>query len=71
MPRRLQMEFMQTVQRVMDVAGKELTAADLWRLFVREYGVETAQSLQNRVLEEEGEGRQRFRGAARRSAVGC
>jgi 2-isopropylmalate synthase len=31
MPRRLQMEFMQTVQGVMDGAGKELTAADLWR----------------------------------------
>jgi 2-isopropylmalate synthase len=56
MPRRLQMEFMQTVQRVMDVAGKELTAADLWELFVREYGIETAQSLQHRVIEEEGEG---------------
>jgi len=56
MPRRLQMEFMQTVQRVMDVAGKELTAADLWQLFVREYGIEAAHSLQHRVLEEEGEG---------------
>jgi 2-isopropylmalate synthase len=56
MPRRLQMEFMQAVQRVMDVAGKELTAADLWDLFVREYGIEAAQSLQHRVIEEEGEG---------------
>jgi len=56
MPRRLQMEFMQTVQRVMDVAGKELTAADLWELFVREYGLEAAHSLQHRVIEEEGEG---------------
>jgi len=56
MPRRLQMEFSQTVQRVMDVAGKELTAADLWQLFVREYGIESVQALQHRVLQEEGKG---------------
>ena len=56
MPRRLQMEFMQAVQRVMDVAGKELTAADLYALFEREYGLKTVQALQHRVLEEQGEG---------------
>lgn len=56
MPRRLQMEFMQTVQRVMDVAGKELSAADLYGLFEREYGLETVQALQHRVLEEQGDG---------------
>ncbi len=56
MPRRLQMEFMQTVQRVMDVAGKELTAADLYALFEREYGLKTVQALQHRVLEAQGEG---------------
>ena len=39
LPRRLQIEFSQVVQRVMDVAGKELTAADLWQLFEREYGL--------------------------------
>ncbi|RYE56293.1 MAG: 2-isopropylmalate synthase, partial [Hyphomicrobiales bacterium] len=56
MPRRLQMEFMQAVQRVMDVGGKELSAADLYALFEREYGLKTVQALQHRVLEEEGEG---------------
>ncbi|GER16046.1 2-isopropylmalate synthase [compost metagenome] len=56
MPRRLQMEFMQVVQRVMDVGGKELTAADLWQIFVNEYGIETAKALQHRVIQEEGEG---------------
>ncbi|MEJ8858026.1 2-isopropylmalate synthase [Variovorax robiniae] len=56
MPRRLQMEFMQTVQRVMDVAGKELSAADLYALFEREYGLKTVHALQHRVLEEQGEG---------------
>jgi 2-isopropylmalate synthase len=37
MPRRLQIEFSQVVQRVMDTDGKELTASDLWQLFEREY----------------------------------
>ena len=56
MPRRLQMEFMQAVQRVMDVAGKELSAADLYALFEREYGLNTVQALRHRVLEAQGEG---------------
>ncbi|MBC7680766.1 MAG: 2-isopropylmalate synthase [Ferruginibacter sp.] len=38
LPRRLQIEFSQIVQAVMDGAGKELTAQDLWALFEREYG---------------------------------
>ena len=38
LPRRLQIEFSQVVQAVMDGAGKELTAKDLWALFEREYG---------------------------------
>jgi 2-isopropylmalate synthase len=37
LPRRLQIEFSQAVQRVMDLDGHELTAADLWRLFEHEY----------------------------------
>lgn len=37
LPRRLQIEFSQAVQREMDASGKELTAADLWELFQREY----------------------------------
>jgi 2-isopropylmalate synthase len=56
LPRRLQMEFSQIVQRVMDVAGKELTAADLWKLFEGEYHLQTAAGPQHRVLEEVGEG---------------
>jgi 2-isopropylmalate synthase len=38
LPRRLQIEFSQVVQAVMDDAGKELTAQDLWDLFQCEYG---------------------------------
>ena len=40
LPRRLQIEFSQVVQGVMDATGKELTAQDLWLLFDREYGVQ-------------------------------
>ncbi len=39
LPRRLQIEFSQVVQRVMDEQGKELTAAQLWRIFELEYGL--------------------------------
>ena len=38
LPRRLQIEFSRVVQAVMDDAGKELTAAQLWEIFEREYG---------------------------------
>ena len=37
LPRRLQIEFSQVVQSVMDDLGTELTAADIWAIFAREY----------------------------------
>jgi 2-isopropylmalate synthase len=40
LPRRLQMEFSRRVQAVMDAEGRELSAADLWALFDREYRLE-------------------------------
>jgi 2-isopropylmalate synthase len=42
LPRRLQIEFSQVVQAVMDDQGKELSAADLWAIFQREYGIDSA-----------------------------
>jgi 2-isopropylmalate synthase len=39
LPRRLQIEFSQVVQAVMDDSGKELTAPELWTIFEREYGI--------------------------------
>jgi 2-isopropylmalate synthase len=39
LPRRLQIEFSQVVQAVMDLDGKELTAKDLWALFEHEYAL--------------------------------
>ena len=37
MSRQVQVEFSQTVQQVMDAQGKELSAAELWVLYQREY----------------------------------
>ncbi len=39
LPRRLQIEFSQVVQSVMDDSGKELSAGDIWQIFEREYGL--------------------------------
>jgi 2-isopropylmalate synthase len=52
LPRRLQIEFSQVVQTVMDATGKELTAQDLFELFEREYGVKSIPAPQHQVLEE-------------------
>lgn len=56
MPRRLQIEFSQAVQRVMDVQGTELSAADLWDIFTREYSIDQASPLQRHVARAEGDG---------------
>lgn len=39
LPRRLQIEFSQVVQAVMDDTGKEQSAADIWGIFEREYAL--------------------------------
>ncbi|MBW7833196.1 MAG: 2-isopropylmalate synthase [Simplicispira suum] len=62
MPRRLQIEFMQVVQGVMDVAGTELSAANIYALFEREYGLATVQALSNRVLEAQADASVLLRG---------
>ena len=54
LPRRLQIEFSQVVQREMDASGKELSATDLWELFQREYGVNTVKAPQYRLSEADG-----------------
>ena len=51
LPRRLQIEFSQVVQTVMDTTGKELTAQDLYALFEREYGVLDIAAPTHQVLE--------------------
>jgi 2-isopropylmalate synthase len=52
LPRRLQIEFSQVVQTVMDATGKELRAQDLFALFEREYGVRSIAAPTHQVLEE-------------------
>ena len=52
LPRRLQIEFSQVVQTVMDATGKELTAHDIFDLFEREYGVHSIVAPSHMVLEE-------------------
>ncbi|MGE0329506.1 MAG: 2-isopropylmalate synthase [Ramlibacter sp.] len=54
LPRRLQIEFSQVVQAVMDTDGKELTAQDLWNLFEREYGLQAVPSPAHKVVEAAG-----------------
>ncbi len=58
LPRRLQIEFSQAVQAVMDDSGKELVAADIWRIFECEYGLGDAgrNAVSNPVIAEQGDG---------------
>ncbi|MEJ5989155.1 2-isopropylmalate synthase [Ramlibacter sp. PS3R-8] len=51
LPRRLQIEFSQAVQTVMDASGKELNAQALWSLFEGEYRIGQA-AVQHQVLEQ-------------------
>jgi 2-isopropylmalate synthase len=58
LPRRLQIEFSQVVQKVMDEQGKELSAADIWSIFQREYATDDAERAQvlNPVIAERADG---------------
>ncbi|MEY4562372.1 MAG: hypothetical protein RLZZ618_1649 [Pseudomonadota bacterium] len=62
LPRRLQIEFSQVVQAVMDDAGKELTAADIWGIFEREYGL-AQKAVSHPVLTEGADGQVRLAAA--------
>ena len=55
LPRRLQIEFSQVVQGVMDATGKELTAQDLFTLFEKEYGLQSIDTPQRLVIQETGQ----------------
>ena len=52
LPRRLQIEFSQVVQRVMDASGKELTGFDLFTLFETEYGVRSTLAPEHLVVDQ-------------------
>ncbi len=59
LPRRLQIEFSQVVQGVMDATGKELTAQDIYQLFEREYGLRSVAAPRTQVQEVDGQVRMR------------
>jgi len=67
LPRRLQIEFSQVVQAVLDDRGKELTAAQLWRIFELEYGLadDAVASVSHISITEQGEHGVRVRADAR------
>ena len=52
LPRRLQIEFSQVVQGVMDDSGKELTAQDIWQLFENEYGIGRIPAPSHHIVDE-------------------
>ena len=60
LPRRLQIEFSSSVQAVMDVQGKELSAADIWALFAEAYQLAPGQvGVDQQHIDETGDGRVR------------
>ena len=63
LPRRLQIEFSQVVQKVMDANGKELSAADIWAIFQREYATHDRMRAQvaHPVVTEQPDGSSRLR----------
>jgi 2-isopropylmalate synthase len=61
LPRRLQIEFSTTVQAVMDAQGRELSAADLWQIFERAYGLDQPARLDHQEITEQPGGRVRLR----------
>ncbi len=65
LPRRLQIEFSAAVQAVMDVQGRELSAADLHAIFEREYGLDQPALLDHQVITELAGGRVRLRATLR------
>ena len=69
LPRRLQIEFSSSVQAVMDVQGKELSAADIWALFAEAYHLDDSQlRIDHQHIDEQADGRVRL--AVRLSAAG-
>ncbi len=54
LPRRLQIEFSQSVQAVMDASGKELTANDIYSVFEKEYGI-AAVAVSRHAMSEEAD----------------
>lgn len=59
LPRRLQIDFSQAVQKVMDAQGREVTAEDIWRIFQAEYGLDEGGARLAHAVQTEVSGRVR------------
>jgi 2-isopropylmalate synthase len=64
LPRRLQIEFSTAVQAVMDADGREQTAADIWRIFEREYQLAQPPQVGHTRISELADGRVAVRAQA-------
>jgi 2-isopropylmalate synthase len=69
LPRRLQIEFSQVVQGVMDATGKELTAQDIYLLFEGEYGLRSIAAPRTQVQEVDGQVRMRAEAVVKGRAI--
>ena len=68
LPRRLQIEFSSSVQAVMDLQGKELSAADIWQLFAQAYRLgDGALLIDEQHIDEGAAGRVRLQARLRHS----
>ena len=71
LPRRLQIEWAAVVQLVMDDQGQELTAADLWALFERTYGLALPVQVAQVSVNEQADGRARLQAVVREQLQGA
>ena len=70
LPRRLQIEFSQAVQAVMDVQGKELSSADIWALLQQAYHLGDGEVLiSDQHIDEQADGRVRLSARLRAAGV--
>ncbi|HSI59882.1 MAG TPA: 2-isopropylmalate synthase [Ideonella sp.] len=72
LPRRLQIEFSQAVQAVMDDQGRELSAADIWGIFEAEYrlGEGQAPAIEQQASSGQADGRLQLRAQVQAAGQG-
>lgn len=73
LPRRLQIEFSQAVQAVLDSEAQEMSAADLWGLFGRRYHLvgEGAPHIQHQRMHERDDGTMRLQAGVAYAGRAC
>ncbi len=73
LPRRLQIEFSQAVQAVLDSEGREMSAADLWAVFGRCYHLvgEGAPHIHHQRMQERDDGTMRLQAGVAFGGLAC